>query len=69
LITDHASAEMRERRRARPEHPWADLRGVKPGCIDDDPFDVIAGLDPAIHSKGISVGYADGMDARLGGRA
>jgi hypothetical protein len=27
------------------------------------------GLDPAIHSVGISIGYAGGMDARLDGGA
>lgn len=47
---------------------WGQFRLI-PGSIYDDPFHVIAGLDQAIHSTGISVGWADGMDVRLGGRA
>jgi hypothetical protein len=43
--------------------------GVIPAAIDNDPLDVIAGLDPAIHSIEISIGYGNGMDARLVGRA
>jgi hypothetical protein len=46
----------------------ASLR-IIPAALDNDPFDVIAGLDPAIHSIEISIGYGSGMDARLVDRA
>src|SRR5690606_39217037 len=50
----------------RPRPP---LRGISRGVIPTvpaiDPSVVIAGLDPAIHSVGISIGWRGGMDARV----
>jgi hypothetical protein len=57
---------------SEPRRGWIKTRkifsegpGHRPTVPTNDPPVVIAGLDPAIHSVGISIGWCGGMDARL----